>query len=128
MESTPWPKGILWHIKGVSLKLGVLCDMVEGTAHALASLDCSFAAIFTGNNPSLTFSFHITIDPRLFKRITKIAPNPLRLLEEKRRLILEFDEDNDHESELENNEELVTGDTDSEHGSEGDEESDTSTQ
>lgn len=72
----------LWRIKEVVLNLGILCNTVEGTAHALASLDRSFAAIFTQNSSSLTFPFRIWFYRRLFTEITKIVPNPLQLLEE----------------------------------------------
>ncbi|EKM53872.1 uncharacterized protein PHACADRAFT_209721 [Phanerochaete carnosa HHB-10118-sp] len=124
-------RGTLRHIKEVRIKLDILCNTVKGTAHALASLDRSFAAIFTGDNPSLTFSFWIAIGPRLFEGIRKVVPNPLQLLEEKGRLILEFDDNLDNwylELLKDSKESDVSGDTDSEHESEDDEESDTTPQ
>ncbi|EKM53911.1 uncharacterized protein PHACADRAFT_257407, partial [Phanerochaete carnosa HHB-10118-sp] len=73
MENVPGSEDVLWRIKEVSLVLyRPPCGTVEGTAHALASLDRSFATIFTRDNSSP--SLRITIGPRLFKKITKVVP------------------------------------------------------
>ncbi|EKM53865.1 uncharacterized protein PHACADRAFT_184907 [Phanerochaete carnosa HHB-10118-sp] len=85
----------LWRIKEVVIKLGILCGTMENTARALESLDRDFAAIFTEDNPSLAFSFRIKVDRELFKEITTVVPDPLRLLEEKGKLIPELEEDMD---------------------------------
>ncbi|EKM53867.1 uncharacterized protein PHACADRAFT_196309 [Phanerochaete carnosa HHB-10118-sp] len=119
------PEDILWRIKEASLRLCIVCDTAEGIAHALASLDRSFAAVSTRDNSSLTFSCRIEIGPRLFKRITKIVPNPLRLLDEKGRLFLELYNYMDKQYlQLKDSEESgVTGDANSEHELENSEES-----
>lgn len=66
------PNISLRRIKKVRLQLhGRLCNSIEYTAHALVSLDRSFAAIFTQNIPSLALEldFEIDIEPKLFEEI-----------------------------------------------------------